>query len=70
MYKAFLIGGSSRDLIFSRDFTDVDIDEEDNQNDEEDEKLERFTELLDIDFYYNKVFTKGKCKKYNNSVKK
>ena len=24
-YKAFLIGGSSRDLIFSRDFTDVDI---------------------------------------------
>ena len=27
--------------------------------DEEDEKLERFTELLDIDFYYNKVFTKG-----------
>ena len=26
---------------------------------EEDEKLERFTKLLDIDFYYNKVFTKG-----------
>ena len=26
---------------------------------EENEKLERFTELLDIDFYYNKVFTKG-----------
>ena len=24
-YKAFLIGGSSRDLIFSRDFTDIDI---------------------------------------------
>jgi len=24
-YKAFLIGGSSRDFIFSRDFTDIDI---------------------------------------------
>ena len=24
-YKAYLVGGSSRDFIFSRDFTDIDI---------------------------------------------